>query len=63
MGQCTSTRSKESKRWSDVSSTTSSSSSSEKRGWLALVRERRSRFYIVRRCVVMLLCWHKYGKY
>lgn len=29
---------------------------------LAVVREKRSRFYIVRRCVVMLIFWHKYGK-
>ncbi|KAJ7550715.1 hypothetical protein O6H91_07G114000 [Diphasiastrum complanatum] len=23
-----------------------------------LIKERKSRFYIFRRCVVMLLCWH-----
>ncbi|URD90693.1 DVL family [Musa troglodytarum] len=34
-----------------------------KKGCLAVAREHRSRFYILRRCVVMLLCWHKYGKY
>ncbi|KAK3409162.1 hypothetical protein EUGRSUZ_J01236 [Eucalyptus grandis] len=26
-----------------------------------LVREQRARFYIVRRCVTMLICWHEYG--
>ncbi|CAN1122247.1 Small polypeptide DEVIL 17 [Linum perenne] len=29
---------------------------------MGTVREQRSRFYVARRCVVMLLCWHKYGK-
>ncbi|KAJ0969831.1 hypothetical protein J5N97_022708 [Dioscorea zingiberensis] len=32
-------------------------------GCLALAKEQRSRFYILRRCLVMLLCWHKYGKH
>ncbi|OEL23328.1 hypothetical protein BAE44_0015653 [Dichanthelium oligosanthes] len=31
-----------------------------RRGCLAMSRERRSRFYIFRRCVAMLVCWHKY---
>nr|P0DO27.1 RecName: Full=Small polypeptide ROTUNDIFOLIA LIKE 1; Short=OsRTFL1; Short=Small polypeptide ROT-FOUR-LIKE 1 [Oryza sativa Japonica Group] len=33
-----------------------------RRGWLlqAAAREQRSRFYIFRRCVAMLLCWYKY---
>ncbi|KAI6668953.1 hypothetical protein NL676_003838 [Syzygium grande] len=26
-----------------------------------LVREQRARFYIMRRCVTMLICWHEYG--
>lgn len=30
---------------------------------LAVAKEHRSRFYIFRRCLVMLLCWPKYGKY
>lgn len=34
-----------------------------RRGCMSIVREKRSRFYIVRKCIVMLLCWHKYGKY
>nr|GMC70821.1 probable serine/threonine-protein kinase fhkE [Ipomoea batatas]GMC76200.1 probable serine/threonine-protein kinase fhkE [Ipomoea batatas]GME17783.1 probable serine/threonine-protein kinase fhkE [Ipomoea batatas] len=25
-----------------------------------LVKERRARFYILRRCVAMLVCWHQY---
>ncbi|RYQ81183.1 hypothetical protein S83_014646 [Arachis hypogaea] len=32
-------------------------------GCFAMVKEHKSRFYIARRCIVMLLCWHKYGKY
>jgi len=27
----------------------------------SLVKEQRARFYIMRRCVSMLLCWNKYG--
>ena len=33
-----------------------------RRGCLAVAREQRSRFYIFRRCVAMLICWHKYKK-
>lgn len=32
-------------------------------GCLGMVEEQRSRFYIARKCVVMLLCWPKYSKY
>ncbi|CAI0458967.1 unnamed protein product [Linum tenue] len=35
---------------------TSSSSSSKRLG--SALREQRARLYIIRRCVVMLLCWH-----
>ncbi|CAL9176087.1 unnamed protein product, partial [Musa hybrid cultivar] len=35
---------------------------SEKVGCLAVTKEMRFRLYILRRCVVMLLCWRKYGK-
>ncbi|KAK4759993.1 hypothetical protein SAY87_023124 [Trapa incisa] len=28
-----------------------------------LVREQRARFYIMRRCVTMLICWRDYGDY
>ncbi|KNA12742.1 hypothetical protein SOVF_123180 [Spinacia oleracea] len=27
----------------------------------SLVKEQRARFYIMRRCVVMLICWREYG--
>ncbi|KAJ8766077.1 hypothetical protein K2173_020593 [Erythroxylum novogranatense] len=26
-----------------------------------LVKEQRARFYIMRRCVTMLICWHEYS--
>ncbi|XP_004496201.1 small polypeptide DEVIL 4 [Cicer arietinum] len=35
-----------------LSSTTSS------RGLGGVLKEQRARLYIIRRCVVMLLCWH-----
>ncbi|KAL8266032.1 hypothetical protein R6Q59_003376 [Mikania micrantha] len=28
---------------------------------LAAIREKRSRFYIIRKCVIMLVFWHKYA--
>ncbi|KAI5578499.1 hypothetical protein POPTR_008G035900v4 [Populus trichocarpa] len=28
----------------------------------SLVKEQRARFYILRRCVTMLVCWHDYGE-
>ncbi|KAK8683950.1 hypothetical protein V6N13_039991 [Hibiscus sabdariffa] len=37
--------------------------SSMKKGCLTMAKEQRSRFYILRRCVIMLLCWQKYGKH
>ncbi|CAA7403536.1 unnamed protein product [Spirodela intermedia] len=58
MGQCASRRAKGGRNWWE-----SSPSASETNGCLAVAKEQRSRFYIIRRCVVMLLCWHKYGKY
>ncbi|RWW80501.1 hypothetical protein BHE74_00011143 [Ensete ventricosum] len=36
---------------------------SEKVGCLSGTKEMRFRLYILRRCVVMLLCWRKNGKY
>ncbi|PIA26735.1 hypothetical protein AQUCO_09000003v1 [Aquilegia coerulea] len=27
-----------------------------------LVKEQRSKFYILRRCVIMLVCWHECGE-
>ncbi|EOY28713.1 Uncharacterized protein TCM_030235 [Theobroma cacao] len=35
--------------------------SSLKKRCLTMAKEQRSRFYILRRCVIMLLCWQKYG--
>ncbi|KAF8670785.1 hypothetical protein HU200_050456 [Digitaria exilis] len=33
----------------------------QRRGGLSkMVREHKARLYIIRRCVVMLLCWHDY---
>ncbi|OAY38885.1 hypothetical protein MANES_10G049900v8 [Manihot esculenta] len=26
-----------------------------------LVKEQRAKFYILRRCIVMLICWNEYG--
>ncbi|XP_019059031.1 PREDICTED: uncharacterized protein LOC109117025 [Tarenaya hassleriana] len=28
------------------------------RGVSGVIREQRSKLYIIRRCVVMLICWH-----
>ncbi|MQL71436.1 hypothetical protein Taro_003743 [Colocasia esculenta] len=58
MGQCVSRREKDRKWWEDAGSPARERGT----GCLALVREQRSRLYIIRKCVVMLLCWHKYGK-
>ncbi|XP_008367022.1 small polypeptide DEVIL 4-like [Malus sylvestris] len=33
-------------------------SSSSGKGLGGVLREQRARLYIIRRCVVMLLCWH-----
>ncbi|KAI3467137.1 hypothetical protein Pfo_023800, partial [Paulownia fortunei] len=45
-----------------ISSSSSSSSSSRRRissrGLSGVLREQRARLYIIRRCVVMLLCYH-----
>ncbi|KAJ7012640.1 hypothetical protein NC653_002633 [Populus alba x Populus x berolinensis] len=27
----------------------------------SLAKEQKARFYIMRRCVAMLVCWHKHG--
>ncbi|XP_038875556.1 uncharacterized protein LOC120067970 [Benincasa hispida] len=32
--------------------------SSPSRGFGGVLREQRAKLYIIRRCVVMLLCWH-----
>lgn len=33
------------------------------RRFVGMAKEKRGRLYILKRCAVMLLCWHKYGKY
>nr|VDD47924.1 unnamed protein product [Brassica oleracea] len=60
MGQCSSTTKMRRKRKREEGCR-ESSSLERNRGCLAMVNERRSRFYIARRCVLMLLCWHKYA--
>ncbi|XP_078435839.1 ROTUNDIFOLIA like 8 [Wolffia australiana] len=35
--------------------------SSFTRRCVSLVKEQRAKFYIVRRCVSMLVCWRDYG--
>ncbi|KAG4920327.1 hypothetical protein AAZX31_18G037000 [Glycine max] len=47
-------------------SSSSSSSSTQRKCAFArkcarLVKEQRARFYIMRRCVIMLICWHEYN--
>lgn len=37
------------------------SSEAHKFGCMEMIKERKSRFYIARRCLIMLICWHKYG--
>ncbi|KAF8043379.1 hypothetical protein BT93_A1654 [Corymbia citriodora subsp. variegata] len=48
-------------RWRHGGSSSASPGGPGRGGCWAMVREQRSRFYIARRCIVMLLCWHKYG--
>ncbi|RYQ78999.1 uncharacterized protein LOC107638177 [Arachis ipaensis] len=51
----------ESMRRGSSSSSSSSSSSKKKVSCRRLggyIREQKGRLYIIRRCVVMLLCWH-----
>jgi len=43
------------------SDSSASNRSSFTRRCSSLVKEQRARFYIMRRCVSMLLCWDKYG--
>ncbi|KAJ7550716.1 hypothetical protein O6H91_07G114100 [Diphasiastrum complanatum] len=72
MGQCSAKQdSLDSNSWNSSSSSSLSSNPScrsrtkrldSSRRIYALMKEQRSRFYILRRCIVMLLCWHKYGK-
>ncbi|EEF41956.1 small polypeptide DEVIL 13 [Ricinus communis] len=39
----------------------SQKSSSISRKCSSLAKEQKARFYIMRRCVAMLVCWHKHG--
>ncbi|CAN6471731.1 unnamed protein product [Victoria cruziana] len=53
-------------RSASSSSSSSSASSSVKRSSFTrrcarLVKEQRARFYIMRRCVTMLVCWREYS--
>lgn len=66
MGQCHSAASSTQERrrhGTDDDEEESSTSSGLKKRCVAMAKEQRSRFYILRRCIVMLLCWHKYNKY
>ncbi|KAI3508567.1 hypothetical protein L1887_23575 [Cichorium endivia] len=63
---CSENNRKLSKKGSISRSRSSSSSSSHRRCTFTrkcarLVKEQRARFYIMRRCVSMLVCWHDYG--
>ncbi|KAI3751343.1 hypothetical protein L2E82_22426 [Cichorium intybus] len=63
---CSEHNRKLSKKGSISRSRSSSSSSSHRRCTFTrkcarLVKEQRARFYIMRRCVSMLVCWHDYG--
>ncbi|KAI9165377.1 hypothetical protein LWI28_012959 [Acer negundo] len=70
MGQCTSSssikrRSKDKEEEEEEEMKEEGNDESKTNGCLCLVstvKEKKSRFYIARRCAVMLLCWHKYGK-
>ncbi|KAK7252997.1 hypothetical protein RIF29_37356 [Crotalaria pallida] len=35
--------------------------SERQRCFAMMIKEHKSRFYIAKRCIVMLICWHKYG--
>ncbi|KAJ1427189.1 hypothetical protein SESBI_09847 [Sesbania bispinosa] len=37
--------------------------SSLKKRFLKRAKEQRSRLYILKRCIIMLLCWQKYEQY
>ncbi|KAK4583806.1 hypothetical protein RGQ29_021794 [Quercus rubra] len=58
MGQCISRRAVQRERCNGSGAVCTEKHS----GCVAILKEQRSRLYIARKCVVMLLCWHKYGK-
>ncbi|KAG2243374.1 hypothetical protein Bca4012_015696 [Brassica carinata] len=60
MGQCSSTTKMRRKRKRENKGGCRESTE-RSRGCLMMVKEKRSRFYIARRCILMLLCWHKYA--
>lgn len=45
----------------DQCGSNSTTSSAKRKRCSAVLKEYRGRFYIMRRCLVILLCWHKYG--
>lgn len=48
-------------RYSTVSSGSSSSSRRIGKRCLLIAKQQRTRFYILRRCITMLLCWHAHA--
>ncbi|CAL0311440.1 unnamed protein product [Lupinus luteus] len=60
MGQCTSRRTNNNNSGRFCSGEGSVHSERE-RCFVLMVKEHKSRFYIARRCIMMLICWHKYG--
>ncbi|KAE9612924.1 hypothetical protein Lalb_Chr05g0212131 [Lupinus albus] len=59
MGQCTFRRTDNNS--GGICSREGSVYSERQRCFVLMVKERKSRFYIARRCIIMLICWHKYG--
>ncbi|KAK4786299.1 hypothetical protein SAY86_002988 [Trapa natans] len=51
-------------KWSSLarSSSQKSSGSNVTRKYSSLAKEQKARFYIMRRCIAMLVCWHKHGE-
>jgi len=60
MGQCASRRKIHSGGELGGGGDGGESVNSQRHGCFAMVKEQKSRFYIVRRCIMMLICWHKY---
>ncbi|XAR73721.1 hypothetical protein NMG60_11007788 [Bertholletia excelsa] len=58
MGQCASGQTKQGgERWEERSV-----APRRHHRYGVLIRQQRARFYIARRCLVMLICWPKYSK-
>lgn len=77
MGQCVSTSAYEHKRRAISTSrprhakehhryrreTLINNNNTDKKGYLSvMMKEKRSRLYIIRRCIIMLIFWHRYNK-